>query len=138
MMHFLVFLIYPALLACVFYGIRFPIAKTCHETPFGSIQTKAVCGILSVCIILHHLSQKAAIQLPAKDPARIALEPFREIGYLFVAYFFFCSGFGLFKSLSSVKKFTPKIVFSFLLKRPILSLNELSEVAFLPLMLLFL
>ncbi|MBR4759456.1 MAG: acyltransferase family protein [Lachnospiraceae bacterium] len=111
-MNILVFLIYPALLACLFIGTKFAGKQTYHENPLGNAQTKAVCALLSVCIILHHLSQKAAAQLAAKDPGRLALEPFRNIGYLFVAYFFFCSGFGLYKSFSSkpdyLKGFLPR------------------------------
>ena len=96
--------------------------KVSFAQSMNRTQTKAVSGILSICIILHHISQKTAMQLPAGDPAGYVFAPFRNIGYLFVAWFFYTSGYGLKKSLSLrrdylkdflIRHLTP-VIFSFL------------------------
>ncbi|MCR5521716.1 MAG: acyltransferase family protein [Lachnospiraceae bacterium] len=62
-------------------------------------KSKNILGIFSILIMMHHLGQKASAPwLP--DSVRVhGLEPFVPIGYLLVAFFFFCSGYGLIKSM---------------------------------------
>lgn len=69
--------------------------KTFNENYMGLSQTKNILGLFSLLIILHHI----AIKMPAHT-VNILL-PFKSIGYLFVSYFFFCSGYGLYKSFIS-------------------------------------
>ncbi len=68
--------------------------KKYNENAMGLEQTKAVLGIFSVGIILHHVALKT---MGNGGAAKVFL-PFLGIGFLFVAYFFFCSGYGLYKS----------------------------------------
>ena len=68
--------------------------KRLNENAMGLEQTKAILGIFSVGIILHHVALKT---VGSGGVAKVFL-PFLGIGFLFVAYFFFCSGYGLYKS----------------------------------------
>ena len=68
--------------------------KRFNENAMGLSQTKAILGIFSVGIILHHVALKT---VGSGGVAKVFL-PFLGIGFLFVAYFFFCSGYGLYKS----------------------------------------
>ena len=78
------------------------IYKKCefNENYMGIRQTKAVLAVFAVIIILHHISLKTFAQLDSANIANFVFNPFRGVGYLLVAYFFFCSGFGLYKSFS--------------------------------------
>ena len=88
-------IIYPLLTFLLFFKSGF-FKKDCfNDEALGLSQTKALLGFFSICIILHHVSQKPA------SFEYLAFAPFRTSGYLFVAFFFFCSGYGLFKSFSS-------------------------------------
>ena len=68
--------------------------KRFNENAMGLEQTKAILGIFSVGIVLHHVALKT---VGSGGVAKVFL-PFLGIGFLFVAYFFFCSGYGLYKS----------------------------------------
>ncbi|MBO4498503.1 MAG: acyltransferase family protein [Lachnospiraceae bacterium] len=62
-------------------------------------KSKNILGIFSILIMMHHLGQKASAPW-LSDSVRVhGLEPFVPIGYLLVAFFFFCSGYGLVKSM---------------------------------------
>ena len=76
-------------------GDRFFKKGLFNDECMGLNQTKAILGLFSIFIVLHHIAQKPA----SFDLAFFA--PFRYSGYLFVSFFFFCSGYGLYKSFSS-------------------------------------
>ncbi|MCR5828999.1 MAG: acyltransferase family protein [Lachnospiraceae bacterium] len=68
-------------------------------------KSKNILGIFSILIMLHHLGQKiSAPWLPSGIRVH-GLEPFVPIGYLLVAFFFFCSGYGLVKSMRSKENY---------------------------------
>ena len=69
-----------------------------NEEYLGLRQTKSVLAVFAIGIIIHHISLKTHTQLDAASIVRHILDPFRSLGYFFVSYFFFCSGFGIFKS----------------------------------------
>ena len=94
-MNILLFIIYPLLALLLFFKAGFFKKDSFNEEYLGLSQTKALLGFFSICIILHHVSQKPASFEYA------ALAPFRTSGYLFVSFFFFCSGYGLLKGFSS-------------------------------------
>lgn len=80
----------------VFYSICFTILaivffvniKIDENNSFlNKFNTDSFRGVAIVCIIFHHVIQQI------KNPG--VLMPFRGIGYLFVSYFFFLSGYGL-------------------------------------------
>ena len=75
--------------------------------------SRKILGVFAIIIMLHHLSQKtSAFWVPAAYKQH-GLEPFVPVGYLMVAFFFFCSGYGLIKSLRAKKNY----VDDFLVKR---------------------
>lgn len=69
-----------------------------NEEAFSLGQMKYLQGFFVVCIFLHHAAQKTCA--PWHNPRFIVhgLDPFVPYGYFFVALFFFCSGYGLYKS----------------------------------------
>ena len=63
---------------------------------FTSLETmKSLRGFAAIGVILHHISQEEVFQ------SKGVLTPFVNAGAYFVAIFFFCSGYGLLKSLDS-------------------------------------
>ena len=60
---------------------------------------KSLRGFAAIGVILHHISQEEIFQQKG------ILSPFVNAGAYFVAIFFFCSGFGLIKSLDSKKDY---------------------------------
>lgn len=73
-----------------------------HEDCASLEITKSLRGFAAIGVILHHISQENAFQYAnmAKGwghPGELSI--FVNYGYKFVAIFFFCSGFGLIKSL---------------------------------------
>lgn len=104
-MNNLVYLIFPALIALLFTKARLYKINDYNPDYMGIMQSKALLGFFALLIILHHISQKTGAQLATADFSRFALQPFTKAGYLFVAYFFFCSGFGLYKSFASKENY---------------------------------
>ena len=67
---------------------------------FTSLDTmKSLRGFAAIGVILHHISQEDIFQQKG------VLSPFVNAGAYFVAIFFFCSGYGLIKSLDSKKDY---------------------------------
>ena len=66
--------------------------------PLSLAQAKALQGFLALCIVFHHCAQKVFFDSwgPAFSPS--GLEVMALIGFAFVGYFFFCSGYGLYQS----------------------------------------
>ena len=72
-----------------------------HEDSSSLEATKGLRGLAALGVILHHISQEAAFQQAQGEGFKGIIPFFTNIGYLFVAVFFFWSGFGLFKSLET-------------------------------------
>ena len=64
-------------------------------------RSKNILGIFAILIMMHHLSQKASAFWVPASVRQHGLEPFVPIGYLLVSFFFFCSGYGLRKSMKA-------------------------------------
>ena len=97
-MSYLSLIFYPALLVLLFYG-----SSRCKRGEFNDEfmsldQTKALLGFSSIVIIFHHLCQRTSVSWIKKDAIVHGLDGFEYLGYLFVALFFFCSGYGIFSS----------------------------------------
>ena len=99
-----------AIVETVVYGLVFIILFWGGTNKFGkkkefnddyaSLEVmKSIRGIAAIGVMLHHVSQEFAFQ-EAK-----ALSPFVNAGAYFVAIFFFCSGYGLIKSLDTKKDY---------------------------------
>lgn len=96
-------------------------------------RSKAVSGICAILIVFHHMAQKTCAEWVPAEYRMHGLEPFIDIGYLLVGVFFFCSGYGLYKSLKSkpdyLKSFIGKhygpIIFVFIIANiPFLAATE--------------
>ena len=101
------YVVYALILVLILWGAKFA-GKGQFNTDFMSLEvTKCLQGICSVCIICHHLSQTGAF----KQAGELSL--FENVGVCFVGIFFFCSGYGLIKSMQS----KPAYMNTFLKKR---------------------
>lgn len=80
--------------------------------------TKSLRGFSAIGVMLHHISQESAFQMANGGGKLGELPLFVNAGYYFVAIFFFCSGFGLIKSLNS----KPDYLKGFLKKRVVKTL----------------
>lgn len=87
------FVTYGFVIAIMLWGVKFAGIKGFHEDFMSLKKTKALRGVSAVCVILHHISQQEAF----KETKTLSF--FENIGLYFVAVFFFCSGYGLVKSL---------------------------------------
>lgn len=72
-----------------------------NEDHWSAEECKAVRGIAAIGIILHHLAQKTAASWVPSEYLMHGLDPFVNLGYILVGIFFFCSGYGLYMSMSS-------------------------------------
>ena len=61
-------------------------------------KSKNILGLFAILIMMHHLGQKVSASWVPENVRQPGLGIFVPIGYLLVAFFFFCSGNGLYKS----------------------------------------
>lgn len=97
-MEYFVYLVYPALLVFLFWGVSVSGKNSWNEEVLSLRQTKALQGFFAVIIMLHHLALCSCDKNVEPEFFRNGLQMFLPMGYLCVAIFFFCSGFGLYKS----------------------------------------
>ncbi|MBP3542191.1 MAG: acyltransferase [Clostridia bacterium] len=94
----LVYLCYPLVLLLLFWGSKWHGKKQWNEEFFNLDQSKMLQGFLAICVMLHHCGQKTCAPWKESQYFVPGLDFFVPIGYFFVAVFFVCSGFGLYKS----------------------------------------
>lgn len=70
-----------------------------NENFWDKTQTKSIQGLCAIGIVFHHMAQKTCAPWLPQEYIVHGLEPFLYLGYLFVGIFFFCSGYGLYKSI---------------------------------------
>ena len=89
--------VYVLFAALLIWGGKFAGFKDTqfHEDSFSLELSKSLRGFAALGIIIHHTAQMFSFQ----DLQELSL--FVNAGYLFVSIFFFCSGFGLIKSMQS-------------------------------------
>ncbi|MCR5045124.1 MAG: acyltransferase [Treponema sp.] len=92
-------LVYGAWLALLLVGSRRSKLASFNQDSMSLDATKNLQGLAALGVICHHLSQPASNSAPMA--ALNQMQIFRDIGFLFVALFFFVSGYGLLKSLDS-------------------------------------
>ena len=101
---YLTYSIYAILIALFIWGCKFAGFKNAnlHEDSSSLDSMKSLRGYAAIGVILHHISQEEAFQWAGGGNGKPGeLSIFVNAGYLFVAIFFFCSGFGLIKSLKN-------------------------------------
>ena len=80
----------------LFWGSSSKLGRKEFHDDYTSLDTmKSLRGFAAIGVILHHISQEEIFQ------TRKVLTPFVNAGAFFVAIFFFCSGYGLLKSLDT-------------------------------------
>ncbi len=96
-----IYLIYPILFLLFCWGLSPAPRKQLYENHFSLDQTKSLQGLAAFVIMLHHAAQKTCASWIPPLVIRHGLDAFLEVGYVLVGFFFFCSGYGLYKSAVS-------------------------------------
>ncbi|MBR5966645.1 MAG: acyltransferase family protein [Treponema sp.] len=99
-------IVYGAWLALLLVGSRRAPKGSFHQDFMSLEATKNLQGFAALGVICHHLSQPPQNGGPMDALGQMQL--FREIGFCFVAVFFFVSGYGLLKSLESKPNYLDK------------------------------
>ena len=107
----MIILWYIALGFLLFFGVKFCKKMTWNEENMSFYTTKCYLGFCAVIIVFHHLSQATCASWLNPGYIKHGLDIFVTAGYPMVAMFFFCSGYGLYKSAKSkpdfFKRFLP-------------------------------
>lgn len=99
---------YILVIGIILWGSKFAgIKGNIHEDYLSLSATKCVRGLAALCILLHHISQQETFQRANE------IQAFLNLGPALVAFFFFCSGYGLMKNLND----KPEYLQNFLSKR---------------------
>ena len=104
-LSYLTLLIYPIILIIACVGLSFYKKGEFNEEYFSVNNTKAIQGIAAICIVCHHTAQRTCAKWLESGNIVHGLDPFLRTGFLFNAIFFFCSGYGLYKSYKNKKKY---------------------------------
>ena len=123
-----IYLVYFSLGLLLFFGAESAGKGKWNEDYTSRGQTKILQGIMTMGIVLHHLSQKTCAPWHPQKTIVHGLDPFIPLGYLFVSVFLFCSGLGLYKSYRS----KPDYLKGFARRRilPIVAAFYLSEILY--------
>ena len=97
-MDYLIYLIYPMMLVLLFYKSSVAKRGEWNDEVLSLKQTKALQAYASICIMLHHIALTTCDKNVVQEFHKDGLNVFLPAGYLCVAIFFFCSGYGLYKS----------------------------------------
>ncbi len=101
---------YVLLIALLFGGAKLCKKKTWNEENMSFYQTKCYLGFCAVIIVFHHISQDTCASWLNPRFIRHGLDIFVTAGYPMVAMFFFCSGYGLYKSAKSKPDFFKRFI----------------------------
>ena len=101
---------YLALAALLFFGVKVCRSKTWNEENMSFNQTKCFLGFCAMIIVFHHISQDTCAPWLNPRYIRHGLDIFVTAGYPMVAMFFFCSGFGLYKSAKAKPDFFKRFI----------------------------
>ena len=101
---YLTYTVYLLILLLLLWGGKFAGFKKedFHEDSASLDSFMSLRGFAAIGVILHHISQENAFQWAGGGygkPGELSI--FVNAGFLFVAIFFFCSGYGLIKSLET-------------------------------------
>ena len=106
---------YYFLIVLCFWGAKVKFGRKEFNEDFASLDTmKSLRGFAAIGVILHHISQEDIFQKSK------VLTPFVNAGAYFVAIFFFCSGYGLIKSLNTKENYLKGFVKNRIVKAIIL------------------
>ena len=89
-------LLIAILALCLFVGAKISKRKQWNEDVLSYEQTKSFLGFCALIIILHHCALRTCASWLAANRIVHGLDAFVFLGYLCVAVFFFCSGYGMY------------------------------------------
>lgn len=92
---YVTYAVYAFFAVLLIWGGRFSGKGKFHDDFMSLEVTKALRGISALGVIVHHIAQEGEFQKAGE------LSFFSGVGFLFVAVFFFCSGYGLIKSMDT-------------------------------------
>lgn len=95
------YLVYVLLGGLLCFGAKLCPRGEWNEEYTSRQQTKALTGIMTLGVALHHMAQKTCAPWHPSAYTVHGLDFFLGIGFPVVAVFFFCSGLGLYKRLHS-------------------------------------
>ena len=100
---YLTYTVYALILALFIWGGKFAGFKkdNFHEDSSSLDSMKSLRGFAAIGVILHHISQEYSFQNANGQGKPGELSIFVNAGFVLVAVFFFCSGYGLIKSLET-------------------------------------
>lgn len=102
----LTYVTYALMIGLLIWGGKFSKGKgILHEDSTSIEVMKSLRGFAAIGVILHHISQEGAFQRAGGQGHPGELSIFVNAGFFFVAIFFFCSGFGLIKSLNTKENY---------------------------------
>ena len=96
-----IYLFYFLLGTLVFFGARRIPGGEWNDGYTSLEQTKVLLGIMALGVALHHMAQKTCAPWHPSQYTVHGLDPFVQMGYLFVGAFLFCSGLGLYRSVKT-------------------------------------
>lgn len=100
---YVTYVIYAIFVALLFWGGKFAgfKDKQMHGDTISLDAMKSLRGFAAIGIIIHHISQQDAFQYASQYGQQNELSFFLNYGFKLVAIFFFCSGYGLVRSINS-------------------------------------
>lgn len=101
----LIYIYYPLLIVLLVWGSGIMRKGKWNDDALSFDQTKSLLGFAEIVIILHHCSHKSSAWWVEPRYHRPGLEFFASVGFLCVALFFFCSGYGMYKSMKKKTDF---------------------------------
>ncbi|MCQ2482901.1 MAG: acyltransferase family protein [Clostridia bacterium] len=104
-MQYIVCLFYPLLLFVLLWKCKLFGKGKFNEEYLSFGQMKSVQAFCALGIVLHHIALKTCSPSIAAEFYQDGLEPLLKVGFLFVAVFFFCSGYGLNLSYTTKEKY---------------------------------
>lgn len=104
-LSYITLLIYPIIAAILLFGFKKAKKGEFNEEWNSFSETKAIQGLMALCIVCHHTAQQTCVTWLASGNIVNGLNVFSDTGFLFVGVFFFWSGYGLFKSFKNKQKY---------------------------------
>ena len=102
--NILSYIVYALVFVSMIIGIKRASKNQLNENAFSLEAMTSLKGVMALFVLFHHMAQQSIFQISSNYNAEknfATVVPFFEfIGFLFVAVFFFCSGYGLYRSLS--------------------------------------
>lgn len=100
-MEKLVYIVYPVLIVLLSVGMKISKRGEWNEEFMSLSQTKYLQGYMAILVLLHHMGQKTCAPWHEARYIVHGLDLFVNYGFYFVSVFMFCTGYGLYKSVTT-------------------------------------